>query len=294
MEFRDLDCKKDVKEVVVLIRKNLQPQFTEETLIWKHVNNPFGRSASKVAVENGKIVGVVFSMRYNFLNNKGELIKGIRTFDGCTDKSQRGKGIFKKLMKSCVDTYNGDYDFLMANPNTASFPEHIKLGYVEPGQKYFYKFGLVSPFGSANKKALKDVETEKDDEGILCYQDYYLVGNTLEFITWRYQDKAYTIKQYSKKNRTNYIIYRKEKIKKINAIILCDFYGDDAMINEVLSGVCKTEKVYFVYFLDNKITANINFFLRKKNKKALIVMKLNNFEIPENLVVSLGDLEGRL
>lgn len=294
MEFRDIDYKKDIEEVVVLIRKNLQPTFTKDVLIWKHLNNPFGRSASIVAIENGKIVAVVFAMRYNFKNKTGETIKGIRTFDGCTDISQRGKGIFKKIMRLCVDKYKDDYDFLMANPNTASFPEHIKLGYVEPEQQYFYKFGLISPFGASNLKELKNLDDELASEEILCYQNYFLVGNTLRFIKWRYQNEAYTVKQYTKNNRTNYIVYRKEKKKKINTIILCDFYGDDTMVNEVIFNVCKTEKIFLIYFLDNKINKKINFILKRNHKKALVVMKLNNFTIPDNLVISLGDMEGRL
>jgi len=294
LEFRDLDYSKDVEEVVALIKENLQPEFTKDVLIWKHLNNPFGRSASIIAIEYGKIVAVVFYMRYNFKNKNGKKIRCIRPFDGCTDKNQRGKGIFKKIMNLCLDKYKDDYDFLLANPNSFSYPEFLKLGWVEPAQQNSYNIGLISPFGASNHKELKNLDNELVNEEILCYQDYFLVGNTLKFIKWRYQDEAYTVKQFSKNNRTNYIVYRKEKRKKINTIILCDFYGDDAMINEVIFNVCKTEKIFLIYFLDNNINKKINFIFKRNHKKALVVLKLNNFTIPDNLVVSLGDMEGRL
>jgi hypothetical protein len=294
MEFRDLDYNRDVEEVVQLIQKNLQPKFSRDTLIWKHMNGYFGRSQAKVAVEEGKIVGVVFSMRYNFRNNNGLIIQGIRTFDGCTDKNQRGKGVFKKLMQMNLDSYRDDYELLMANPNKASFPEHIKLGYEEPSRNYYYKIGVFNPLHKSKQILISYTAEKSFKKHILSVQDYFLVGNTEEFVHWRYQDKAYTIKAYLINEELNYIIYRLEKIKGIRTIILCDFYGNENAINEVLGAICKIEKTYLVYYLDNHINDKIKFIVSKKHRKALIVFKYNNFTSPDNMLISLGDLEGIL
>jgi hypothetical protein len=294
MEFRDLDYNNDIDEVVILIQKYLQPKFTKKTLIWKHINGAFGKSHSKVAVEEGKIVGVVFSMRYNYKNNEGDIIKGIRTFDGCTDENQRGKGVFKKLMKMNLDSYGDDYDFLMANPNTASFPEHIKLGYEEPSHNYYYKIGIINPFHKSKNSLDPYIANTVLKNNVLCAQDYYLVGNTEEFIHWRYLDKAYTIKAYLINEKVNYVIYRLEMIKGLKTIILCDYYGNDNSINSVLREVCKTEKTLLIYYLDNKINGKIKFLFKTKHRKALIVFKNNKLNLPENMLISLGDLEGIL
>src|SRR5690606_2930100 len=101
----------------------------------------FGTSVSVVAVAGERIVAVVFATRYDFLDSKGEKIKGMRTFDGCTDKEYRGKGIFKRLIKFCIGRYNEDYDFFLANPNQASFQEHLKIGYIEPKNENNYYWG---------------------------------------------------------------------------------------------------------------------------------------------------------
>lgn len=294
MEFKDLDYSKDVKEVVALIRENLQPEYTEEFLIWKHVNNPFGKSISMVAIENDKIVGVVFYMRYNLNRKDGSAIKCIRPFDACTDQKLRGKGIFKKLMVECLNIYSNDYELLLANPNENSYSEFIKLGWKEPNHEYHYKIGIVSPFFSSKEGQFLNTDLEGLSDSILNYHNYAVVGNNLQFVKWRYKDDVYKIKEFLKNDRKSYIIYRIDKLKGFKCIILCDFYGDVAVINDVIKQLCKLEKLYFVYYLSNKITKNIRFLYSIKHRKAIIVYKENNYRVENDLVISLGDLEGRL
>ncbi|NJW53437.1 GNAT family N-acetyltransferase [Salinimicrobium oceani] len=295
VEFREINYERDREQVVKLIQENLRPEFTLDTLKWKHEQNYFGTSVSTVAVDGDKVVAVVFATRYDFVNSKGERIKGMRTFDGCTDNAYRGKGIFKKLMQFCIGKYEGGYDFFLANPNEASFKEHLKIGYVEPKNSNYYYWGILMPSGG-DKNVLSDVKEKNsvDEEVPLSQGEYYHVGNTLSFVKWRYQDKRYRIKQYDKNGSSNIIVYRHEKLKGVNSLVLCDFLGDPFLIQEVMSSVCKAEKNFFVYFLENLVTQNLKFLLKLKHRKALIVLKENNFSAPDNLVISLGDLEGIL
>ncbi len=294
LEFRDLDYSKDVEEVVALIKENLQPEYSEEFLLWKHVNNPFGKSISMVAIEDDKIVGVVFYMRYNFNRRDGSSIKCIRPFDACTDHKLRGKGIFKKLMVECLNKYSNDYELLLANPNSNSYSEFIKLGWKESNHEYYYKIGIVSPFYSSKTGKLKNIDFKGSLELILNNQNYAVVGNNLQFVKWRYKADVYKMKEFSKSDCKSYIIYRIDTLKGLKCIILCDFYGDVAVINDVIKQVCKLERLYFVYYLSNKITDNIHFLYSIKHRKAIIVYKENNFQMKKDLVISLGDLEGRL
>jgi hypothetical protein len=294
LEFRDLDYSKDVKEVVSLIKENLQPEYTEEFLLWKHVNNPFGKSISMVAIEDDKIVGIVFYMRYNLNRRDGSSIKCIRPFDACTDQNLRGNGIFKKLMVECLNKYSSDYELLLANPNANSYSEFIKLGWKEPNHEYHYKIGIVSPFFSRKTGQLKNIDFKGSSELILNNQNYAVVGNNLRFVKWRYKADIYKIKEFLRSDSKNYIIYRIDTLKGLKCIVLCDFYGDEKVIDEVIKQVCKLEGLYLVYYLSNKFTNNIHFLYRIRHKKAIIVYKENNFQLPLDLVISLGDLEGRL
>lgn len=301
MNIRALDYEKDLDEVIELIKRNLNPHFSKETIIWKHQQNPLGKSMAIVATDHDKIIGVVFAMRYNFKNGKGEVIRGIKPLDACTDKEYRGKGIYKKIMQLCVRNYRGEFDFLIANPNIAAFPETLKIGYAESKKKYYYKMSLINPLVLSKKEDLIDVKkmyasksNSREWTDPISFGNYYVSGNSLEYILWRYRDESYIIKQFEGKRCNNYIIYRVETKKYLKFLIICDFYGNIGDINKVIGKICREEKILFIYYLHNEITKKINFLFTKYIKKAIVVFKEEDFLIPDELVISLGDLEGRL
>ncbi len=289
-----MDYGKDLEMVVNLIRQNLNPVYSKEFLLWKHYQNPFGKSVGMVATRNEKIVGVVFYMRYDFKNDKEEIIRGLRPVDGCTDADQRGKGIFKILMESCLAQFNDNYDILLATPNNKSLPELIKLDWKSLGDAHFYKIGILNPFFFNKKKKIKFLDRESYNNLGLNLQDCYLSGNSLDYIQWRYSDNAYKVKVFVVNNKTNYIIYRRVKAKGISYLVICEYIGDCGMLNEACKEISKSDGIYIWYFLSNEITYHINFLFRKKYKKTNIVFRENNFSLPANMIISLGDLEGRI
>ncbi len=294
MEFREIDYQRESNEVVNLIRNNLNPNYSIEILKWKHLDNPFGKSASIVAIDDNKIVGVVFVMQYVFRDRLGEEIKCIRFFDACTDKDQRGKGVFKSLMNLGFELYKNKYDFSFSNPNRASLAGHLRVGFEETADDMYYKIGCFSPFFNSSKGELKKCNLLLKNTEALTKQDIFLSGNNLQFIGWRYQQDNYFVYEYLEEGAFNYIVYRIEKKNKLKAIVICDFYGDNNKINNVLSHVCRKEKTFLLYYLDNLINKNINFLFSLKQKKAVVVLKKGCFKVPDNFVISLGDLEGRL
>ncbi|MBZ9729070.1 GNAT family N-acetyltransferase [Salegentibacter sp. JZCK2] len=295
LEFRPLNYDSEIDEVVELIKRNLQPKYTREFLIWKHLNNPFGPSLSMIATFNNKIVGVVFYMRYNFYNQEGKIVKCIRPFDGCTSPDMRGKGIFKKLMVKGLEGYKNDYQILLANPNSNSHPEFLKLGWKEPKHDYVYKFGLIVPSKLRMEESLSDIPKSENSSDILSSSDLFRVGNSLEFIQWRYQNPNYKkVKFTAPDGQLLYAIYRMDRIKRLKTVVLCDTYGDNKILQRAINRILAIEKTPFIYFLENPLNKEISSLFSLKHRKALIVFKGNDYNIPDNLVVTLGDLEGKL
>lgn len=286
MLYRDLDFKKDLDEIVSLINMNLDPLYTKELILWKHLNNPFGRSIAMVAIEDEKIVGVVFYMRYNFLDSTGKLIKSIRPLDVCTDKSQRGKGIFKILLQKCLENAT-DFEILFSTPNQKSYPEFIKLGWQPLRREYFFCVAILV-YNRYNKLNLKLFNIDKS-----ITEEFIISKDILEFIKWRY-DQDYHVKYFTSDRRTNFIIYRISKLKKVKCIVLCDYIGDENQLNVALNAVCKIERISIVYFLNNNVSKKINFLITKKLNKAIIIYKENSFKLDNPLLITLSDIEGRL
>lgn len=295
LEYRTINYDSDIDEVVQLIKHNLQPNYTKEFLIWKHLNNPFGSSLSMVATIGEEIVGVLFYMRYNFYNQKGEMIKCIRPFDACTSPEMRGKGIFKKLMTKGLERYKDDYQILLANPNSNSHPEFLKLGWKEPIHDYKYKFGAIIPSKLKKGESLSELSESDNSSEILSSDNFFQVGNSLGFLQWRYEDPVYIKLKYSTPEQNFlYIVYRKDRIKGLTTVVLCDIYGDCGILQRAIKRILARENTFFIYFLDNPLSKNLKPLLSFEHRKALIVLKGNNCKIPEKLVITLGDLEGKL
>lgn len=294
MEYRRLNYDKDIDEVVSLIRRNLNSVYSSEILKWKHLESPFGRSVGLLAVENEKIVGVVFAALYVFQNNLQEKFTAVRFFDACTESDQRGKGIFKGLMAKGFQVFDGEYDFSLSNPNKASLKGHLRVGYKEPRKEKFYNIGLLRPIIGSIRGEMKQIRGTEPDEKPLTNQNIYLAGNHLKFLNWRYVENRYRIFEFHDEDEVNYIVYRIERKNNLRVIVLCNYFGNEEKINLVLNKICRKERTFFIYYLQNRITDNIKFLFTKNYKKAVIVFKEDLKEIPENLVIALGDLEGRL
>lgn len=294
MEYRELNYEQDIEDVVSLIRRNLNSDYSPEILKWKHIDSPFGRSLGLVAVENEKIVGVVFAALYVFQNKLQEKFTAIRFFDACTDSDQRGKGIFKGLMAKGFQFFHDDYDFSLSNPNKASLKGHLRVGYKEPCAERFYNLGLLRPKIGSISGEMKRFEGTRLDEKPLTEQNIYLAGNNRKFINWRYRENKYHVFEFHHNNEINYVVYRIEVKNKLRVIVLCNYFGDEEKINLTLNKVCRKEKTFLIYYLQNRITDNIKFLFTQKYKRAVIVFKDELNKIPSNLVIALGDLEGRL
>jgi GNAT superfamily N-acetyltransferase len=289
VEYRLINYDKDRKDVIKLLNQNLTPRNTEQFFNWKYLNSPCGSSTGTVAVTDNKIVAVVFYLPFNFYSNK-KIMKAARPVGGCTDPAYRGKGIFKKLMKFCLESYDKDYAFLFANPNRFSRPEFKKMGWKELGG-YEYHVGLVIPRVRQNLNFSSLSNESKSDKLYFSHNDYVSAGTT-EFINWRYADNRYTVKKFRTTNYENYLVYRVSKIKNIKSLILCDYCGDEFYLDSAIKKACRIEGTLLVYFLANETTAKIRFALTKKHQKVVVTYTEKEPDVIKNVRFSLGDLEG--
>ncbi|MFN4762589.1 GNAT family N-acetyltransferase [Gillisia sp. Q332] len=288
-----MNYKSDFDEVVALLNANLNTRHTKEFIFWKHSKNPFGRPLGAVAIVNETIVGVVFYLRYNFQRKNKVTIKCLRPIDGCTAKIHRGKGILKMLMKYCLELYNNDYDMLIATPNKYSYPEFLKLGWKNLENRYSYKIGIISPFGISKNVSITSVNSETYINHNPNTHNYFVTSNIPGFFKWRYQeslDSQYIIKKILVDGQYNFVIYHIRNFNGLKYIVLCDFIGGQKNINNVVRAICKMEKLYFVYYLSNKITDGIKFLLKKKHGEARITIREDNAKLHDDVVFSLSDL----
>ena len=290
VKYRLIEFEKDEKEVIVLLNENLTPRNTKEFFAWKYLNYPGGSTTGAVALIEERIVAVVFYLPFHFFRND-EVINAARPVGGCTAKDQRGKGIFKKLMKFCLESYKKDYEFLFANPNQYSHPEFIKMGWKENNQ-HEYRVGLMFPWKAKTNPNLIPSKLSFESENIKITHNYFLSAGRTKFLKWRYADERYTIKKFQTGLRESYIAYRIYNKRKIRLLVLCDYIGDENYINDIIKKVCQYEKTFFIYYLKNEITDNINFIFSKFHKHVMVTYTENTPNVLQKIRFSLGDLEG--
>ncbi len=147
MEIRKAN-KDDIPAILSCLKRSLGEVSSPKTIAywnWKHIDNPFGESPVLVATDQGKIVGVRAFMRWKW-RWKGKNYSALRAVDTATDPDYQGRGIFKKLTLSLVETCSqeGD-DFIFNTPNTQSKPGYLKMGWSEVG-KLPVRLKLARPF----------------------------------------------------------------------------------------------------------------------------------------------------
>lgn len=284
LEFREIDYETDIEEIIILIKKGLDKNYTEEFFKWKHIDNPFGKSYGLLAIDNGTIIGLRMFMFWEFKKKDDKhLIRAIRPVDTVVHIDYRGKGLFKKLTLKGLEACNGKYDLIFNTPNENSLPGYLKMGW-EKAKSCNFKIGLIFPsiskfnisFGSYNC--------------IDFYQcDNWSTVKSKAYFDWRYCNSDYKITSY--KNAS--IIYNIAKKKFQNQIIIQEAVGNSYDIKTLFKQIAKIEKsILFYYYADQ----NIDKIFKWNNvrKKSVVVFRDDSLNIGNSIDFSLGDLEGKL
>ena len=203
----------DTSVIVRLLRDELGEESTQKTEAfwkWKHVSNPFGRSACIIAETEGGIVGVRAFMRWQLSAESGEY-SVVRAVDTVTHRAWRGMGVFGLLTMQLVRELSHEgVGFVFNCPNAISHRGYLKMGWDDIGRVAV----RARPIGFPNLAGILTSSTHRSDPWLNSNSDIFramsemsgdsaLVGfvcnnprltqrlttvKSLDYLTWRYGD----------------------------------------------------------------------------------------------------------
>ncbi|SOC80324.1 hypothetical protein SAMN06296241_1872 [Salinimicrobium sediminis] len=291
--FRQLNLSdpKDITDAVNVIRRNLDKSFTREFFIWKHCNNPFGKSKGVFLQDESQIVGIRMLMNWEFFNSGENLkLKAVRPVDTAIDVNYRGKGYFKELNAFLMKFTPSHYDFIFNTPNNNSLPGNLKMGWKQLENISNFQIGIVNPFF----KSLEFSDINSSQMKLMPDSFNPLLSTLLteDFLAWRYKGEDYRIASFALPG--HYLIYKLSKIGGLPVLIVYENIGKPEFIEQMLNSLGKKNKVWLIYFYYKNLRSKV--FLKIINRKKPVVVvkddKKNNLLLTLNL--SLGDLEAKI
>ena len=302
MEIREA-TEQDIPAILAVLKASLgeiSSRKTEDVWLFKHVNNPFGKSLVLVAVEDGEIIGVRAFMRWQWQQNE-RTNKCYRAVDTATHPDHQGKGVFKKLTLKAIEIAKEENgDFIFNTPNEQSLPGYLKMGWEKVGQLrvkikptlpiYWLTKGTSSY--SVNKNIGHDI-IEK-----LCNgwndgnkkEGKVFTPKTADYLSWRYENNA--LQDYEVYSAAGFYIagYVKQR-KYFKELRIVEIIAEDAQsykeANKIVKKWIKKFGATFVSISHNAGLFN-NIKISGNFGPVLTVRKLN---LPENEYRSLLNLQ---
>lgn len=286
--IRSINFSKDLQGIVSLLKKNLNQNFSEDNFRWKHLDNPFGKSHGQIALCDNKIIAVRIFMCWEFLDFDRSIRRGLRPVDSVTDLNYRGRGIFNKLTKTCLESCIDKYEIIFNTPNNNSLPLNLNLGWKMVSNINYCRLGIINIL--LKKTNFKNIEANQIEINAIEYLPFPHTIKSKEYLQWRYKDFRYKIAEFCK---GSYIIYSVKKIKGLKTLIVYEILGNNGNVITMLRSILYKERTIFLYYYKNYSFKNLPIFsLRRKEPK--IVYKFDKFGIHNLIDFSLGDLEAKL
>lgn len=290
LNFRPIDYNSDVPEIVELLKGSLSNNHTVTNFLWKHYENPFGKSYGLLACDEGKIVGVRMFMFWEFkIGDK--IVKAIRPVDTITHPEYRGQGIFKRLTLEGLQKNEGAFEIIFNTPNNNSFPGYLKMGWKKYDKPLNYYISLLLPSLKYAKQItlLEKSKIELGSEEVLD-SNFFKTNISPSYIKWRFKSNEYDLAWYQEYGSHLLIIYKLKVIRGIKCLILIDFVGLNDLLKNALRGLAAKLRFFSIYHLGNREL----FKIRKKSGLSIVVYKDDIKNIHSELDFSLADLEGKL
>jgi len=284
---KPIDFNKDMSQILDLTKNHLDESFSDDFFIWKHLENPFGKSFAMGAWDDDKLVGLRMFMRWEFIGFNQETIKAIRPVDTVTHKEYRGKGIFKDLTLRGLDIAKNEYNLIFNTPNQNSLPGYLKMGWNKINIQQPFIYAIVNPF----KKKLNSIIFSKELNNFQFYKQLGKTNVDANYLKWRYKEKSFLFANY---NNQALVVYKLSKFKGIKTIMIYEVIGESNVISKMLSAIVRKEKTIVVYGIFNNNTSQLNFSMIFKRNIPVVVWRDDSKNINDKLSFSLGDLEGKL
>ncbi len=285
---KPINFDKDMNQILSLIKNDLDSTFNEEFFIWKHLENPFGKSFAMGAWDTDKLVGLRMFMRWEFMGSNNELVKAIRPVDTVTHSEYRGKGIFKSLTLKGLELTKSEYDIVFNTPNQNSLPGYLKMGWDKIKFNQSFIYAIVNPFSTKSNDIFftgyfNDLEIDKHNVG-----ETYL---SKDYLRWRYKEKSFCFAHDS--NQT-LVVYKAGKFRGLKTIMVYETCGENKKISNIISAIASKEKTIIFYGFFGNRTKYLNFKFVFKRNMPVVVWRDDSKSIHQKLSFSLGDLEGKL
>lgn len=222
----------DLPEMIALLKRSLGEKLipkSEIFFIWKHEKNPFGKSKTLLAKEDGKIIGLRTFMHWNWVRGN-ETITAVRAVDTATDPAFQGKGIFRKLTMSAVQSCIDDgIDLVYNTPNPISMQGYLKMGWHTAGSMPLYA-GLAHVLPAKFNAEIEQRVIEKYPvvplNDVPFSSDYFHTPLTKDFLNWRFRDCP--VVKYGAIIEKDYgFVFRLKPVKSFSEMRICEIWNKD-------------------------------------------------------------------
>lgn len=288
INIREINYKEDTEKIIELLNISFDSNHNRKDFLWKHFDNPFGKSYGLLAIDGDKIIGLRMFMRWEFINDSRRVFKAIRPVDTCTDPAYRGLGIFKRLTLEGLKRISSEYELVFNTPNKNSKPGYLKMGWNDLNQDISYSFGILNLFGSKMKFELIN-STE-----INHLQNYNTIQTktTLDYLKWRYSNLDYLIAHFMDGAT---IVFKIKNNRGFKTVILFEIFCDDMFLaGKYLRSICYKFAALGVYFLNSVAFKDVKFIYKIRRNNQSVVYKDDKMGIVDSINFTLGDLEGKL
>lgn len=309
----------DVPEMVALLKQSIGETLTPKTeayFLWKHEKNPFGRSKTLVAIEDGKIVGLRAFMHWSWVSRQ-ESISAVRAVDTATDPAFQGKGIFKKLTMQVVEECKAEGIGMVFNsPNAISKQGYLKMGWSTVGRLPLYlRIGSLLPRAFSAENISRFYNEFAVEPALKKLAGNWSLQNAEQFLhtpidqkylAWRYRDcPVATYGAVIEPGKFGFI-FRLKKLKKFMELRVCEAWTEPGEENGKIAQAAFKKLVRSIrpaliscadspLFLSGQ--KQLAKFFGPYNKGPIITIRplakdnLNNFEQFSHWQPSLGSME---
>ena len=290
VDFRSINYETDVDEAMALLQMSLGGDYSKADFLWKHLENPFGKSYSLLAWDGQTLAGMIMFMFWE-LTDGNKTVKVIRPVDGATHPDYRGQGIFKKLTIEGLKIGEPKGDFLFSTPNNNSLPGYLRMGWMKYEQHLIHKASFVLPFFNKKKNVELMPVVKFPQKGVdMDNGGGFHTRWTTDYIKWRFSDQRYKMAVYSQNGEKVYVFYRKESIKGLKFIVILECLEKKDLHITAIKALASKLNIFVVYHLD---IFNISWLSSARNA-SVVAYRGDKYDIHKNLSLSIGDLEGIL